>query len=274
MAEKKPLPKIAYSCYADISREGEQFVPEHAFSYQVSGTLVANDGEKKYVFREGDFHFSRRNQLVKFVKLPQEGGEFKSVSILLDQEILRDISTEFNYSPSNGRPGRQAVTTLKPNPLFKSFIDSLMPYLLMPRPKNETLFSLKVKEAVLILLKVNPELKDILFDFREPGKIDLEAYMQKNFRFNVGINRFAYLTGRSLATFKRDFGKIFHTSPSKWLQQKRLQEAYYLIKEKGQKPSEVYLEVGFKDFSHFSYAFKNFFGSNPSSFLAGSTGKR
>lgn len=274
MAEEKSPPKITYSCYYDVSREGEQFVPEHVFSYQVSGTLMANDGRKKYVFREGDFHFSRRNQLMKFVKLPPEGGEFKSVSILLDQETLREISAEFNYSSFNREFEGQGVTILKPNPLYKSFMDSLMPYLLMPHPKNETLFSLKVKEAVLILLKVNPELKDILFDFREPGKIDLEAYMQKNFRFNVGINRFAYLTGRSLATFKRDFAKIFHAPPSKWLQQKRLQEAYYLIREKGQKPSEVYLEVGFKDFSHFSYAFKNFFGSNPSSVLAGSTGKR
>jgi len=37
-----------------------------------------------------------------------------------------------------------------------------------------------------------------------------------------------------------------------------------LIKEKGSKPSDVYLEVGFEDLSHFSYAFKNAFGVAPS----------
>jgi AraC-like DNA-binding protein len=78
------------------------------------------------------------------------------------------------------------------------------------------------------------------------------------------LNRFAYLTGRSLATFKRDFEKIFHTSPSKWLLQRRLKEAYYLIKEKGKKPVDVYVDVGFEDLSHFSFAFKNEFGQAPS----------
>lgn len=116
----------------------------------------------------------------------------------------------------------------------------------------------------MILLRSSPAMKDILFDFSEPGKIDLEAFMNKNFHFNVQMNRFAYLTGRSLATFKRDFEHIFHTSPSRWLQQRRLQEAHYLIKEKGRAASEVYLEIGFEDLSHFSFAFKKMFGVPPS----------
>jgi AraC-like DNA-binding protein len=88
--------------------------------------------------------------------------------------------------------------------------------------------------------------------------------MIRHFAFNVEMKQFAYLTGRSLATFKRDFEKIFHTSPGRWLQQKRLAQAYYLIKEKGEKPSDVYLEVGFEDLSHFSFAFKKEFGKAPS----------
>ena len=116
----------------------------------------------------------------------------------------------------------------------------------------------------MILLDTNPFLKDVLFDFSEPGKIDLEAYMNGHYKFNVDINRFAYLTGRSLATFKRDFEKIFNTSPNRWLQQKRLEDAYHLIKDKGRKSSDVYMEVGFKDFSHFSFAFKKTYGVSPS----------
>ncbi|SKC83937.1 helix-turn-helix domain-containing protein [Ohtaekwangia koreensis] len=263
MPDKNPLPKIVYSCYFDVSREGEQFIPEHIFSYQNSGSLAMNIGTESYTFNEGDFRFCKRNTLVKFVKQPPEGGEFKALSIRIDQEALRQLSRENGYSSDHKYEGGPIIS-LDPDPLFKTYIDSLMPYLTLQHGDNEPLFSLKVKEAVLILLRAKPELKDILFDFTEPGKIDLEEFMLNNYHFNVGLNRYAYLSGRSLATFKRDFEKIFHTSPSRWLLQKRLQEAYYQIKEKGMKPTDIYLDLGFEDLSHFSYAFKNAFGHAPS----------
>jgi AraC-like DNA-binding protein len=261
--EDKKLPQIHYSCYITRSREGEQFIPEHVFSYQIAGTVTIKDGNKEYIFDEGDFRLSRRNHLVKFIKQPPANGEFKGISVYLDQETLRNFSMEYGYRSEKRQEGA-AVLALKPDPLYKSYMDSLMPYQLAGHPVNDNLQALKLREAILILLQANPELKDVLFDFSEPGKIDLEAFMNKNFHFNVQLKRFAYLTGRSLATFKRDFERIFHISPSRWLLQRRLQEAHYLIKEKGQPPSDVYLELGFEDLSHFSFAFKKTYGVAPS----------
>jgi AraC-like DNA-binding protein len=82
--------------------------------------------------------------------------------------------------------------------------------------------------------------------------------------YNVPAGQFAKLTGRSLAGFKRDFEKVFKSPPGQWLQKKRLAEAHFLITRKRRKPSEVYLEVGFENLSHFSYAFKKAYGVAPS----------
>ncbi|MGY0037779.1 hypothetical protein [Pedobacter sp. NJ-S-72] len=168
--EDKKLASILYSCYTTKSREGEQFVPEHVFSYQIFGALHIYDGNQSHIFGEGDFRFFKRNHLVKFTKIPPENGEFKSISIRLDQQTLRDFSIEYGYEGVK-KQDIDVIQSLKPEPLYKSFMDSLVPYQL-GQPENEKLLSLKLREAILILLQTNPELAGTLFDFAEPGKID------------------------------------------------------------------------------------------------------
>lgn len=255
---------VQYSCYFSRSRAGEQFIAEHAVGYLVSGTLELNDGRQKQLFREGDLYFCRRNNLNKYTKNPPEHGEFRSVSIFFDQEMLRAFSLEYGYT-SEQQVVSPVVQRLPSDSVLGHYMNALRTYEpVLQQAGAEGLLAVKQKEAVLLLLQLRPELQHILFDFSEPGKIDLEAFMNRNYHFNVELKRFAYLTGRSLSTFKRDFEKIFRITPSRWLLQKRLQEAYYLIKEKGKAVSDVYLDVGFEDLSHFSFAFKKEFGIAPS----------
>ncbi|MFC4213211.1 helix-turn-helix domain-containing protein [Pedobacter lithocola] len=261
MASLKNQTGILYSCYHKKSSEGEHFIPNHTFGYVISGSSEIFIGGQKFVFGDGEFRFFRRNQLAKYTKYPPQGGEYKSISIIFDQETLKAVSAEYDLHALKP-DGNILGLKLEPKTLLLNYIESLKPYL--DNANDKSLTKIKVKEAILILLQTNPELKNILFDFTEPGKIDLEAYMNEHYKFNVDINRFAYLTGRSLATFKRDFEKIYGTSPNRWIQQKRLEDAHYLLKEKGWKSSDVYMEVGFKDFSHFSFAFKKAYGITPS----------
>ena len=87
--------------------------------------------------------------------------------------------------------------------------------------------------------------------------------MEKNFMFNMPMEKFGYLTGRSLTTFKRDFKKKFDTTPQKWLTQKRLELAHFHLTDKHKRVVDVCYEVGFENLSHFSYAFKKHFGYAP-----------
>ncbi|WP_310587549.1 helix-turn-helix domain-containing protein [Runella rosea] len=77
------------------------------------------------------------------------------------------------------------------------------------------------------------------------------------------IEKFGYLTGRSLITFKRDFKRAFNTTPQKWLTQKRLELAHYQIAERKVKPIEACYETDFENLFHFSFAFKKQFGYAP-----------
>jgi len=257
-------PQVLYSCYFKVSREGEQFIPAHVFTYIKMGSLVINDGKEQHTLNAGDVAFYVKNNLAKFAKMPsEETGEFKALSILIDKETLKAFAQNYNYKASKSNTSG-SIIKLGDNPLYHAFTESMVAYMQNPETHSDALLNLKVNEAIMILLETRPDLADVLFDFSEPGKIDLKAFMARNFHFNVDLNRFAYLSGRSLSTFKRDFEKIFSTTPNKWLQQKRLQEAHFLISKKGKKPSDVYLEVGFENLSHFSFAFKKTFGVAPS----------
>ena len=92
--------------------------------------------------------------------------------------------------------------------------------------------------------------------------------MNENYMYEFTMEELAHYTGRSLATFKRDFRKISDLTPEKWLIRKRLEVAYARIKEGGCRVADVYAEVGFKNPSHFSTAFKRRYGVSPSAVCA------
>lgn len=257
------LNNLLYSCVYQKQRGFEQFVEEHALGYVKSGEIHLQTGTGATIIKEGSIGLIRRNQLVKSIKVPPEGGEFVSVNIFFGQDFLRRYSIEHDITPGLKYTG-EPMRLLPPDPFMKGYFDSLLPYFTHDIQPNASLGELKTKEAVELLLRMGLDFMEFLFDFSEPYKIDLEAYMNRHFMFNVPTLQFAKLTGRSLASFKRDFEKVFQTSPGQWLQQKRLSEAYYQIREKGRKPSDVYLDVGFENLSHFSYTFKKTFGVAPS----------
>ena len=57
--------------------------------------------------------------------------------------------------------------------------------------------------------------------------------------YEFTMEELAHYTGRSLATFKRDFKKISDLTPEKWLIRKRLEAAYVMMQEGGKKIREM-----------------------------------
>ena len=99
-------------------------------------------------------------------------------------------------------------------------------------------------------------------------EVFLLDFLNKNYMYEFTMEDLAHYTGRSLATFKRDFKKISDLTPEKWLIRKRLEVAYNLMKEGRNKVVDVYTKVGFRNQSHFSAAFKKQYGIAPTAVAA------
>ena len=244
-------------------QNSEHYFPDHALGIMLSGEsqYFSNDGT--FVMKEGTICLMRRNELFKKLKKAGPNGEPPSlISIFLDQKTLRQYASENDVPKQRAYKGK-AMIDLTGNVFLKGFFDSLLPYVDDLKKLTAKIAELKTCEAIELLLQAGDVYRKFLFDFQEPHKIDLEMYMNHNFKYNIPLSSFAKLAGRSLSTFKRDFTKIFETTPEKWLQQKRLEQAHYLISKREMRPSEIYLEVGFENLSHFSFAFKKTFGMTP-----------
>lgn len=256
-------PDIKLSSYEDRLFKTEVVFDHHMLVWFISGETKIIQADKSAVFKAGDIFLIPRNQLATIINYPKDGLPHKSVVMHLSAGRLREFYAGLHVKPQG--VATPEIFRFRNHPLLQSCLASLLPYFdMQEEPFPEHIASLKITEAISILRTVEPKMDAVLANFDEPHKIDLVAFMEKNFMFNMPLEKFSYLTGRSLTTFKRDFRNTFQTTPQRWLTQKRLELAYRHLAEKKRKPAEVYLETGFENLSHFSFAFKKRFGLSPS----------
>lgn len=259
-------PDIKLSEYGGELYKAEAAFDDHILVWLISGETRIIQGEASYTRGAGSIFLIPRNHVATFLNYSVDGRPHKSVTMHLKVPMLERFYAE--HTPVAAGPMPVKVMDLGKHPLLESCLASLIPYFDVQGSFPANIAELKLVEAVSILRIIEPAIDSILASFEEPGKIDLADFMEKHFMSNLPMERFGYLTGRSLSTFQRDFKRIFHTTPQRWLTRKRLELAHYKLGEKKERPVDVYLEVGFEDLSHFSFAFKKQFGYSPGELAA------
>lgn len=249
-------------CSGDERYGGESTFEDHVLVGVLAGELKVVLADRTLVGVAGDTVLLPRKQPVTLIKTPKDGVAYQAVVLKLPAALVRTYYAE--NLPLPAAPASAGPLLFPKNPLLQSLFASLRPYLELQQPLPEKLLAGKVTEGIEILRSLDAGSDGVLADFAEPGKVNLVEFMEANYMFNISLATFSYLTGRSLTTFKRDFKKAFQLTPQRWLTQKRLALAHYQLTEKRRKPVELYLEVGFENLAHFSYAFKKRFGYSPS----------
>jgi len=248
-------------------RAHEQFVSENLVAYQISGTTHITSEQGEIILKAGQLVLARRDQLAKNTKFPIGNQKNQCVSVILTVDRLQRFALDNGITCEDKYAGKKMIL-MESNDLLKSYFSSLMSYSELWNNESKKLATLKVNEIIELLLQGRPDLKPFLFDFDDPHKQDLKTFMLRNFRYNVSIGHFAKLSGRSLSGFKRDFAEVFNLPPAQWLKNKRLDEAFRLIKEKNRKADDFYHDLGFENLSHFYTAFKQRYQMTPSEIIS------
>jgi AraC-like DNA-binding protein len=103
----------------------------------------------------------------------------------------------------------------------------------------------------------------------EPAHVDrIQEYLRANLYRNVRLSELAALTGLSKAYIIRSFRRLVGMPPYEWLLQVRIEEARRLLQQ-GRAISELAIDFGFADQSHFHRRFKRITGMTPAAYAEG-----
>ena len=192
---------------------------------------------------------------------------FCLVIFFLPDEFICEVIKNKSTPISSRIPSFNTVMPIDKNERLETYFHSIFSYFALHQEPDQSLLELKFRELVLTLADnvKNGELISFFHALqKEPQAISLQQVMEENYCYNLRLEAFAQLCNRSLSAFKRDFEKVYNTSPGKWLVEKRLAHAMHLLSNTTKNVSEVAFESGFESNAHFSRAFRSHFGMAPS----------
>ncbi len=256
---------VFFSFFYDDAEACTHRSREYALNYVYSGEMVLDNGRERIRVGKGECVFIPRDHHITMYKRPCEGERYCGIFMMFTRRFLREMYGKAEFRKVSAATPKLAaeVAKLPKTVELASLFASMTPYFDPEVKPKEDLMNLKLQEGLLALLHIDERFAPTLFDFNEPWKIDIMEFMNENYMYEFSMEELAHYTGRSLATFKRDFKKISDLTPEKWLIRKRLEAAYAMMKNGGKKVVDVYAEVGFKNPSHFSTAFKKQYGVSP-----------
>jgi AraC-like DNA-binding protein len=240
-------------------------------SVVLEGTKEILDHGSKIIVPAGSGYFMKRGSYLVTDKVDDPDKGYESIIIFFSDEWLRsqvdNVLGNINKAISGKfSPCRSDMALLPADELMCALITQLKTCLtLKTDPKRlESILPLKIRELFQILISA-PEGHHFEAQLRSLDthlNPDLMQLMQSHYKENISMEQYAFLANCSLSTFKRKFSQTFKMNPGKWIMERRLEEAYNLLRSE-MNITEIAYEVGFETPAHFIASFKQKYRNTP-----------
>lgn len=255
-------------CLQSQGQIGSYFLKDHLLLYMKSGRYKVRFHNQDYTVRDNEMIFIPKSTLIEYDKSGTPDSEYvlDYMMFFLDEKLLEEFVQFAGVKKVDPAREQTPISTLPVTPLTRTYFESLQPYFHNSDQVSDGLVKAKLMELLIHLTDANESFVHQLMKPGNPVNHSIRAVMEENFTNPVSLQDLAYLSGKSLSTFKREFQAAFQTSPLKWIRNRRLERAEQLVTETDLSITDICYEVGFENITHFSKVFKLRFGISPSEF--------
>lgn len=247
----------------------EAYIANHAISIVLSGeqhieTYEGND----CTIRAGEMIFVPRG-IYYVTDLKAGTAAFKSLLFYFDNDTIRQYVADISATEVRQNEAPEYLKLPQSEPI-KGFTDGLL-QIYRSVTLNPELLRLKTLELFHLMNTVVPDdwFAQFLFRLTLPAKRNIREFLEHNYGKPLSVADYAYLTGRSLTSFRRDFKAQFGTTPQNWIKDRRIKHAVDLLAEREMLVADLAAEAGYQNVSYFIREFRAVTGSSPKQYMLG-----
>jgi len=190
----------------------------------------------------------------------QETESLKAYLVFFDDDVIANYLSKLKKSLAS-HESTESFCLMENGDEFTIFFDSIRAEI-----KSPAYLSIKLQELLhLIAWKDKQCIFNSLLSTKKriPPKQNLVRLLETLNVHHLTVSDLAYLSGRSLSSFNRDFKESYGVTPKRWLQDKKLSRAKELLADNEFTVTDVALAVGYENVSAFIKAFKLKYGVTP-----------
>jgi len=236
---------------------------QNAFSFLMEGKKEVFYDETSISIQNTHFLLLKNGRCLMTEKLPNNKSNYRSILFFFSNEVLLDFIQKHKIDPTN-KTKQKSIHSFNYDTFLKTFVNGLVTITTLDTTIQKKLLKIKFEELMLYLSETNEV--DFIHSLTSNINNQLQHFIkiiETNALNKLTIKELSFLCNMSVSSFKRNFKNHFYTSPSKWLLNKRLEHAAFLLKNKNKRPSDIFEEIGYENLSNFIQAFKNKFGITP-----------
>ncbi len=232
-----------------------------AFSFVQNGQKnIYRAGENSSLTRGYGMLIPKGNSII--AEHSATADPYASTIVFFPPHIGKEFILSRNRTALN-RVNQPSYIHFKTNGYIEEYIRNVQGLIDARQILSVEMATLKVHELLTAVYEMIPELLTSIFDTQ--SNVSLKTVVENNLFNNLSLDELAFLSNRSLSSFKRDFEKTYGVAPQRYIRNRKLEIACAEL-SKGKSASDLYLEYGYENISNFNTAFKRKYGITPAVF--------